>query len=191
MDKYANFDWDKLISKLPVANNAEERKKRREMFSAIDMNGNGYVSLAEIDRGIQDVLNLPEVFNCKKPIMRAFQAAKTKYKAKSKYSDDYIEWMEFRIFLVYLRQYFEYWVMFERVDASGDHKISLDEFKKAIPTMKKWGVVITDPVKEFKKIDKNGGGSIMFDEFCTYAIQKNLDLEDDDDFDDSEIGKMK
>ena len=191
MDKYANFDWDKLISKLPVAKNAEERKKRREMFSAIDMNGNGYVSLAEIDRGIQDVLNLPEVFNCKKPIMRAFQAAKTKYKAKSKYSDDYIEWMEFRIFLVYLRQYFEYWVMFERVDASGDHKISLDEFKKAIPTMKKWGVVITDPVKEFKKIAKNGGGSIMFDEFCTYAIQKNLDLEDDDDFDDSEIGKMK
>lgn len=191
MDKYANFDWNKLISKLPVAKNAEERKKRREMFSAIDMNGNGYVSLAEIDRGIQDVLNLPEVFNCKKPIMRAFQAAKTKYKAKSKYSDDYIEWMEFRIFLVYLRQYFEYWVMFERVDASGDHKISLDEFKKAIPTMKKWGVVITDPVKEFKKIDKNGGGSIMFDEFCTYAIQKNLDLEDDDDFDDSEIGKMK
>ena len=191
MDKYANFDWNKLISKLQVAKNAEERKKRREMFSAIDMNGNGYVSLAEIDRGIQDVLNLPEVFNCKKPIMRAFQAAKTKYKAKSKYSDDYIEWMEFRIFLVYLRQYFEYWVMFERVDASGDHKISLDEFKKAIPTMKKWGVVITDPVKEFKKIDKNGGGSIMFDEFCTYAIQKNLDLEDDDDFDDSEIGKMK
>ena len=191
MDKYANFDWNKLISKLPVAKNAEERKKRREMFSAIDMNGNGYVSLAEIDRGIQDVLNLPEVFNCKKPIMRAFQAAKTKYTAKSKYSHDYIEWMEFRIFLVYLRQYFEYWVMFERVDASGDHKISLDEFKKAIPTMKKWGVVITDPVKEFKKIDKNGGGSIMFDEFCTYAIQKNLDLEDDDDFDDSEIGKMK
>ena len=46
MDKYANFDWDKLISKLPVAKNAEDRKKRREMFSAIDMNGNGYVSLA-------------------------------------------------------------------------------------------------------------------------------------------------
>ena len=191
MDKYANFDWDKLISKLPVAKNAEERKKRREMFSAIDMNGTGYVSLAEIDRTIQDIINLPEVINCKKPIMGEFQAAKTKYKAKSKYSDDYIEWMGFRIFLVYLRQYFEYWVMFERVDASGDHKISLDEFKKAIPTMKKWGVVITDPVKEFKKIDKNGGGSIMFDEFCTYAIQKNLDLEDDDDFDDSEIGKMK
>ena len=31
----------------------------------------------------------------------------------------------------------------------------------------------------------------MFDEFCAYAIQKNLDLEDDDDFDDVEIGKMK
>ena len=40
--------------------------------------------------------------------------------------------------------------MFERVDASGDHKISLEEFKKAMPTMKKWGVEVEDPEKEFK-----------------------------------------
>ena len=31
----------------------------------------------------------------------------------------------------------------------------------------------------------------MFDEFCEYAIQKNLDLEDDDDFDDSELKNLK
>ena len=31
----------------------------------------------------------------------------------------------------------------------------------------------------------------MFDEFCSYAIKKNLDLEDDDDFDDVELHKMK
>ena len=42
-----------------------------------------------------------------------------------------------------------------------------------------------------KKIDTNGGGVIMFDEFCKYAIEKQLDLEDDDDFDDVELGKMK
>ncbi len=57
--------------------------------------------------------------------------------------------------------------------------------------MKKWGVEVEDPEKEFKEIDKNGGGSIMFDEFCHYAIKKNLDLDDDVDFDDKEITKMK
>ena len=32
---------------------------------------------------------------------------------------------------------------------------------------------------EFNSIDKNGGGMILFDEFCEWAIKKNLDLEDD------------
>ena len=31
----------------------------------------------------------------------------------------------------------------------------------------------------------------MFDEFCEYAINKNLDLEDDDDFDDEELKNFK
>lgn len=188
---YEDFDWEKLFTKLPVKKNSEERKRRKEMFSAIDMNGNGFCSLAEIDRGIQDVLLLPEIFKCKKPIMRAFQAAKTKYKSKSKYGDDYIEWMEFRIFLVYLRQYFEYWVMFNRADTSGDRKIDFNEFKGALPLLEKWGVKIKDPQAEFHKIDTNKGGVIMFDEFCQYAIDKSLDLEDDDNFDDEEIKQMK
>ena len=60
-----------------------------------------------------------------------------------------------------------------------------------MPTLEKWGVKIANPESEFKKIDKNGGGVIMFDEFCEYAIKKNLDLEDDDDFDDVDIKSMK
>ena len=31
----------------------------------------------------------------------------------------------------------------------------------------------------------------MFDEFCEYAIKKNLDLEDDDDFEDEELKNIK
>lgn len=187
-----NFDWGKLLSKLPIKKTSEERKKRRELWRAIDCNGNGYVSLAEMDRGILDVLLLPDtVFSSKKPIMRAFQAAKQKYKSKSKHGDDYIEWMEFRIFLVYLREYFEYWVMFLRIDKNFDKKISLNEFKAAVPMMKQWGVNVADPVAEFNKIDTNRGGAVLFDEFCHYAISKSLDLEDDDDFDDSELDGMK
>jgi len=36
-----------------------------------------------------------------------------------------------------------------------------------------------DSEKEFKIIDRNGSGTIDFDEFCEWAMQKNLDIEDD------------
>ena len=188
---YKNYDWDSLFSKLPIKKTAEDRKKRREMWNQMDMNGNNYLSLAEFDKGLRDILKLPDIFKLKKVSLRAFQAAKTAVKSSSKYGDDYVGWLEFRIILVYIRQYFEYYVMFCRIDSSDDFKINLDEFKKAIPTLEKWGVKIDDPVTVFNKIDTNHGGVIMFDEFCSYAIKKNLDLEEDDDFDDEEIQKMK
>ena len=37
------------------------------------MNGNGYLSLAELERGIRDELKLPKVFNSKQAVLRAFQ----------------------------------------------------------------------------------------------------------------------
>ena len=188
---YKNYDWDSLLSSLPIKKTAEDRKKRKELWDQMDINGNNYISLAEFDKGLRDVLKLPDIFKLKKVSLRAFQAAKTAVKSSSKYGDDYVGWLEFRIILVYLRQYFEYYVMFCRIDTSDDFKINLDEFKKAVPTLNKWGVKIDDPVKEFNKIDTNHGGAILFDEFCSYAIKKNLDLEDDDDFDDVEISKMK
>ena len=188
---FKDYDWEGLLQRLPIKKTVEERKKRRQLWNAIDMNGNGYISLAEFDRGVRDVLNLPKIFSLKKVLIRAFNAAKNKIKGKSKHSDDYVEWLEFRILLVYLRQYFEYYVMFCRIDTSDDFKVDINEFKKAIPTLEKWGVKITDPVAEFKKIDNNNSGSIMFDEFCDYAIKKNLDLEDDDDFDDVELKNFK
>ena len=188
---FKDYDWEGLLQRLPIKKTVEERKKRRQLWNAIDMNGNGYISLAEFDRGVRDVLNLPKIFSLKKVLIRAFNAAKNKIKGKSKHSDDYVEWLEFRILLVYLRQYFEYYVMFCRIDTSDDFKVDINEFKKAIPTLEKWGVKITDPVAEFKKIDNNNSGSIMFDEFCEYAIKKNLDLEDDDDFEDEELKTFK
>ena len=44
---FENFDWDGLLSRLPVKKTKEDREKRLKMWKAIDMNGNGYTSLAE------------------------------------------------------------------------------------------------------------------------------------------------
>ena len=121
------------------------------------------------------------IYRAKAPMLRAFNAAKDHYKSKSDIGQDYVQKPEYRIFLLYLRQYFEYFVMFKKVDTSGDDKISIEEFKVAVPIMKRWGVLVNDPVAEFKKIDVNNGGTLLFDEFSHYCITKSLDLEDDDD----------
>jgi len=178
-----DVNWHDVNSKLPTLKNEEQTKLRKKMFKNFDGNGNGYLSLAETDKGIRDVLKLDEVFHCKQVIMRAFQAAKDKYKSKSKYGPDYIELTEFRFFLVYLRQYFEYFVMFEKLDVTGDKKVTIDEFKQALPLLEKWGVKVSGVEETFKKIS-GGDRSIIFPEFCEWAIKQSLDLEDDEDFND-------
>ncbi len=41
-------------------------------FNIFIQNGNGYLSLAEVDKGLRDVLNCEELFDAKPAIMRAF-----------------------------------------------------------------------------------------------------------------------
>ena len=189
---YENFDWDGLMKKLPTQKTDEERKKRLDLWKQLNEYGNGFLSYKRLSVQIDKYLQLPNVVKNKGPVKLAFKSSCNKYAKKGvKVDDNLIEWMEFRIFLVYLRQYFEYWVMFQKMDKSGDHQISLEEFKSALPTMEKWGVNIRDPEEEFQEIDKNNSGTISFEEFCNYAIQESLDLEEDDGFDDEELKRLK
>jgi len=70
--------------------NPADKERRKAMFKQFDPNGNGYLSLAEIDKGIRDVLNCDSMFDAKPAIMRAFQSAKNciKSKGKDKVGDD-------------------------------------------------------------------------------------------------------
>ena len=42
-----------------------------------------------------------------------------------------------------------------------------------------WVGPVEDLDAEFAKIDKNGSGQILFSEFVDWAIEKDLDIEDD------------
>ena len=182
-----HIDWNAIHARLPTSRTAEDKKKRMTMFMQFDPNSNGYLSLAEVDKGCRDILGLHEIFDAKPVIMRAFQAAKSandKNNKKGGHGPDYIEKCEFRLLLVYLRQYLELWQMFSEIDDSGDRRVEFAEFKKALPKLESWGVKISDPEAAFREIDTNGGGIILFDEFAHWALEKGLDLEDDDDFDD-------
>ena len=113
--------------------------------------------------------------------MRAFNSAKTKVKSKSKHADDYLSKGEFRYLLLYLRQYYEYWVAFDRIDSDDDRRIAYKEFIKGKDMFEKWGIDMTDPKALWKEADKDGAGQVLFAEFVEWAISKNLDLDDDDD----------
>eukprot|EP00668_Euglena_longa_P041340 GGOE01054409.1.p1 GENE.GGOE01054409.1~~GGOE01054409.1.p1 ORF type:complete len:179 (-),score=59.53 GGOE01054409.1:311-847(-) len=177
-----SIDWPSISHKLPAGKSPAEKAERDKLFRQADPNGNGYLSLAEVDRALRDVLRVDAVFDCKPAIMRAFQAAKKcDTKDKSKPGGDYVTRSEFRVLLSYLRKYFELYVMFDRLDTSDDRRISLQEFSKGVDLLRRWGVTVTDPAAEFHRVDRNGGGFILFDEFCNWAIPKGLDLEDDDD----------
>ena len=61
------------------------------MFKLWDPNGNGYLSLAEIDKGFKDMgESMRVVYQSKKALMRAFQAAKDHMTSKSTVGNDFI-----------------------------------------------------------------------------------------------------
>lgn len=177
------IDWDMIAQKMPTSKTDPVQIKRRaELWKYFDNNGNGYASLAETQKGIRDGLQLDDLFEAKPAIIRAFNFAKDAIPGKAKYGADYLEKKEFRIFLVALRQRFEYFQAFKRIDSGGDGRIDLMEFMGARKIIEKWVGKMADPEKEFNTIDTNGGGQILFDEFCDWSCKKNLDLDDDNDF---------
>merc|ERR1711872_279607 len=177
----AGINWVQVNERLPYKRTEEQKAKRKEMWASIDINGNGYVSLAEITKGIRDVINIGDLFDCRPAINRAFHFAKDVHTSKNQHGDDYLEFSEFRLFLHAVRQFFEYYQAFDRIDTGDDNRVSKEEFtspaiKEAI---ERWVGPIQDMSQEFDNIDKNGGGQILFSEFVDWALQKNLDIEDD------------
>ena len=176
-------NWDAIRDALPFRKTPEEFEQRNKLWNSIDINGNGYVSLAELDKGVRDAMQNQELFDSKPVLIRAYKAARNRVKTQKLHGPDYIERCEFRLVLLYLRQYFEYWVAFQRVDKSGDDRISLIEFMDAKEQIEVWVGPIDDAEATFQEIDINGGGKILFNEFVMWATKRSLDLEDDDDYD--------
>ena len=82
------LDWARIRARLPMDKTPEQQEHRKALFRQIDANGNGILSLAELDRGICDVLQCEEIFAAKPAIARAFHAAKRASQSKNKGSVD-------------------------------------------------------------------------------------------------------
>ena len=76
---------------------------------------------------------------------------------------------------MYLRQYFEYWVAFDQIDLDGDRSLTITEFKLAKDVLERWGIDMSDTAEQWKELDADRSGTVSFDEFCDWAINKNLE----------------
>jgi len=167
---------------LPYESTPESKRKRNKLFREIDVNGNDYLSLAEVDKGLRDNIRLLALFDAKPAIMRAFQAAKNVGGDPSGVGVDYIEKREFRILLQYLRGYFELYQMFRMIDVNSDRRVTFQEFCDSHALLTEWGLNCSpeELPNVFAQIDTNGGGMILFSEFADWAISQKLDLGEED-----------
>ncbi|KAJ3231384.1 hypothetical protein HDU78_007735 [Chytriomyces hyalinus] len=134
-----------------------DKAKLLASYAEFDSHPNGMLSLAEIDKALIHVA--PELAKDKPAIMRAYKAA------DSKTADGFIEKSEFESFVTLLIKYDKIYKMFQEVDKDQDRRIDFAEFEKG---RKKLGLTSGSARADFDAIDKNGGGMILFDEFCAY-----------------------
>lgn len=183
-------DLAKLNDALPTGRTAADKSRRDKLFSDFDPNGNGFLSLAEIDKALRDAVKLPFLFECKPVIIRAFQAArKAVPPSAANHNGDFVSKRTFRLLLWYLKQYFNVWKIFSECDESGDRRVSEDEFSTAITKLVELGIVSPleskDPHGLFREVDADGGGMILFEEFANWVLSRNIArMEDDDGVDD-------
>lgn len=147
------------------------------------MNNNGYLSLAEIDKGIRDVLQLPELFDVKPVIIRAYTASKNKIKSKHTFGDDYVSKAEFRYLLIYLRLYYTLWLEFDALDVDGERRLSEAEFVAGRGRLAAWGLKIKNPQATFQELLKtyNANAHITFTDFCDWVCKEHLKQHPDGD----------
>ena len=133
-----------------------------ELFTRMDGNGNHVLSLAEVDLAVASLF--PDCDH-KPALMRA-------YKAADRSGNGYIDRGEFAQLLQYLVYFNNLWDDFEAMDVTHDRRITLESF---VGGCKAVGLNLSpaEAQREFKQMDLDGSGVVLFEEFCTFCAQKH------------------
>lgn len=175
----------KLVAELPTGGDPASAQKRRRLFQQTDMNGNGILSLAECDRMIVTILKVEGLAKMKPVINRAFHAARDIVPPVGDFSPHYVDFHEFKYFLIYIQHYLDLFILFDQLDQKdggySDRRLAFKEFKSGVPLLLKWGLdeatqakLKSDPAAVWKEIDDNEGGIVLFDEFAHWALYHHL-----------------
>jgi len=137
-----------------------------KIWREVDFNGNGYVSLAEIDKMVVEHAasgGIFKEFDNKPALMRAYRAS-----CRGGKKGDWVERGEFPFLLRNMFYFDKLWDVFDDIDQDDDRRIDEAEMTAGL---KKLGFDLStqEASKIFDAIDGNDGGKVLFDEFCKYT----------------------
>jgi Ca2+-binding EF-hand superfamily protein len=134
-------------------------------WRSLDFNGNGIVSLAELDKWI--VQSFP-LLNNKAALRRAF----IRTTSKDGDGDEWVQRREFKALLVNVIYFNRAFELFDSIDTGRDQRVDFEEFFSAVGKLG-LGLDRKQALAEFQRIDSNGGGQVLFDEFCQWLVEIN------------------
>jgi len=154
-------DAEEKIKKMLADN---DQAGLKTMWQHLDFNGNNVVSLAEIDKFVVESY---AVLNHKPALMRAYKKTIT----DGQDADEFVHKKDFKTLLGNLFYFNKLFWLFDCVDEDKDRRMTKQEFKMCLVTA---GVKLSESRadQEFGQIDTNGGGIILFDEFCAWFTAK-------------------
>ena len=132
------------------------------LFAQIDQNDDGRLSRQEVETTIlRDQSRRAHL----KPavVLRAFQKADVN-------GNDSIDQEEFHLFLRLVTYYNNLYQVFTLIDTNGDRRLSKTEFLQAVAILQ-----VTNPEQVFTEMDVNGLGYLVFDEFCFWMAELQVE----------------
>lgn len=144
-------------------NVCKDNKKLKPIWDRLDFNGNNIVSLAEIDKMCVEAYPL---LNHKPALMRAYKAT-----IKAGDGDDWVQKREFKSLLGNLIYFNKAFWLFDNADGDKDRRLTEKEFKWCMACLGE-KMSESEAQMEFRRVDRNGGGIILFDEFCKYITSR-------------------
>lgn len=87
---------------------------------------------------------------------------------------DFIDKTEYRHLLKYIKQFYDYYMLFDKTDPDSSKHITISEFVAQADTLQLWGIDMTVPEMHWHELDPSHQNPILFEEFCHYMIRKHL-----------------
>lgn len=172
------LNWRALINKVYVDKDDPAQKQYRfDVFDSVDTRRTGTVGRDDMIAKMLSLLGVSRERDFQYVMRVAFdQAAATGSAHDGQGGQNTLEKREMRIFFVYLRQLFELYALWDEVDYTNDNVVSMDEFRKCLPTLQRWGAQIADRDAErvFAAI-AGKDGVVSFDEFMVWSLKQQLD----------------